>query len=126
MKLHFKICYGVLNLSWVFFSDLHLLLTFFLLLTFLIINGTSTLHTSVCLTTGIPQQLLSCGLDVLVNFRQIFALFLGAFIVDFECYFFIVNIIKCYVMTYLCGAPKRRCIYGSCCCKTLVSNSSND
>ena len=46
---------------------------------------------SVCLTTGIPQQCLSCRLDVLVNFLQIIAPFLGAFIVDFEYYLFIVN-----------------------------------
>ena len=124
--LHFKIYYGVLNLPLVFFSDLHFLLTFFLLLTFLSINGTSTLRTNVCLTTGIPQQFLSCCLDVLVNFGQIFALFLGAFIVDLEYYLFIVNVINCYLMTYLCGTPKRRYIYGSCCCKTLVSNCAND
>ena len=48
----------------------------FLLLTFLNINGTATLHTNVSLTTGIPQQCLTCRLDVLVNFGQIFALFL--------------------------------------------------
>ena len=114
-KFHFKICYGVLNLPWVFFSDLHLLLTFFLLLTFLIINETSTMHRSVCLTTGIQQQFLLCRLDVLLNFRQTFTLFLGTFIVDSEYYLFILNVIKCYPMTYLCGTPKRRYIYGSCC-----------
>ena len=114
-KFHFNICYGVLNLPWVFFSDLHLLLTFFLLLTFLIINETSTMHRSVCLTTGIQQQFLLCRLDVLLNFRQTFALFLGTFIVDPEYYLFILNVIKCYPMTYLCGTPKRRYIYGSCC-----------
>ena len=73
------------------FSDLHLLYTFFLLLTFLNINGTATLHTNVCLTTGIPQQCLSCCLNILVNFGQIFALFLGTFIVDFEYFLFIVK-----------------------------------
>ena len=35
------------------------------------------------------MSLMSFG--CLVNFGQIFALFLGTFIVDFECYFFIVN-----------------------------------
>ena len=73
------------------FPDMHLLWTSFLLLTFININGTSTLHTNVCLTTGIPQQCLSCRLEVLINFLQIFALFLGTFIVDFEYYLFIVN-----------------------------------
>ena len=53
----------------------------------------STLHTNVCLSTGIPQQGLSSRLDVSVNFKQIFALFLGTFIVDFEYYLFIVNAI---------------------------------
>ena len=33
------------------------------------------LCTQISLTTGIPQQCLSCRLDVLVNFGQIFALF---------------------------------------------------
>ena len=73
------------------FSDLHLSQILFLILTFLSINGTTTLHTNVCLTTGIRQQCLSCRLDILVNFRQIFVLFLGTFIVDFEYYLFIVN-----------------------------------
>ena len=54
-------------------------------------NETSILRTNVYLTTGIPQQCLSCHLDVLVNFGQIFALFLGTFIFDFEYYLFIVN-----------------------------------
>ena len=49
------------------------------------------LHVNVCLTIEIPQQCLSYYLDVLVNFGQIFALFLGTFIVDFEYYLFIVN-----------------------------------
>ena len=53
----------------------------------------TTLPTNVCLTTGIPQQCLSCNLDVLVNFAQISALFVGAFIVDFDYYLPIVNII---------------------------------
>ena len=55
-------------------------------------DGTTILHTNVSLTTGIPQQYLSCRLDVLVNFGQIFALFLGTFIVDFEYYLFIVSV----------------------------------
>ena len=66
----------------------------------------STLHTNVFLTTAIPQQCLSCGLDVLVNFGQKFALFLGTFIVDFEYYLFIVNVIKCYLMTYFAEHQK--------------------
>ena len=93
----------------------------FLLLTFLNINGTATLHTNVSLTTGIPQQCLTCRLDVLVNFGQIFALFLVLLwlTLDIICYF------VCSLMTYLCGKPKRFYIYGSS-CKTLVSNSAND
>ena len=97
------------------FSDLHLSWTFLLLLTFLNINRKSILHTNICLTTGIPQQCLSCRLNVLVNFGQIFALFLGTFIVDFENYLFIVNV----SLWHLCGKPKRDYIYGSI-CKTLV------
>ena len=69
-----------------YFSDLQLLWTFFLLLTFLNVNGTTILY-----TTGIPQQCLSCRLDVLVNFVQIFARFVGTFTVDFEYYLFIVD-----------------------------------
>ena len=56
--------------------------------------------------------------------KDVFALFLGAFIVDFEYSLFIVNAIKCYLMAYLCGTPNRRYIYGS--CKTLVCNCAND
>ena len=81
--------------EWVAYSFnyplVYLLKTFLLLLTFLNINGTSTLHINVCLTTGIPKQCLSCHLDVLVNFGHIFAIFLGTFIVDFQYYLFIVN-----------------------------------
>ena len=51
----------------------------------------SQLCTNVCLTTGKQQQFMSCRLDVLVNFGQIFALFLGTFVVDFEYHLFIVN-----------------------------------
>ena len=45
---------------------------------------------------------------------QVLALFLGAFIVDFEYSLFIVNVIKCCLMVYLCGTPNRRYLYGSC------------
>ena len=38
---------------------------------------------------------------------------------------FIVNVIKCYLMAYLCRTPSRRYIYGSF-CKTLVCNCAND
>ena len=48
------------------------------------------------MTTGIPQRCLSCRFEVLVNFWQVFALFLGAFIVDFGFSLFIVNVIKRY------------------------------
>ena len=58
---------------------------------------------------------MSYRLDVLVNFGQIFALFLGTFTVDFEYYLFIVNATL---------GPKRGYIYGSR-CKTLVSNNTN-
>ena len=84
-----------------------------------------TLYTNVFLTVGIPQQWLSCHLDVLVNFGQIFALFPGAFIVDFEYHLFIVNVIKYCLMIYLCGTPYRRYICGSS-CKILVCNCAND
>ena len=36
------------------------------------------------LTTKITQQFLSCRFKVLVNFGQVFELFLGALIVDFK------------------------------------------
>ena len=48
----------------------------------------------------------SCCFEVLVNFEEVFALFHGAFIVDFEYSLFMVNVIKCYLMAYLCGTPK--------------------
>ena len=77
-------------------------------------------------TNGIPpQQCLSCRFWVLVNFGEVFALFLCAFIVYSEYSLFIVNGIKCYIMAYLYGTPNRRYIYGSC-CKTLVCNCAND
>ena len=90
-KLNFKTYQRVLNLPQVFFSDLHLLQKFFLLLAFLNINETSTLHTNVYLETEIQQQCLSGCLDVLVNFGQIFALVLSTFNVEFQYYSFIVN-----------------------------------
>ena len=52
------------------------------------------------MTTKIPQKCLSCGFD-LVNFGEIFALFLRAFIVNFKYSLLIVNAIKCYFMAYL-------------------------
>ena len=84
-KLHYKICYRVLNRLGYFFR-------FTFSIDLFSSPNISTLHTNVCLTTGILQQCLSCRLDVLVNFGQIFALFLGTFIVDFENYLFIVNV----------------------------------
>ena len=71
------------------------------------------------MTIEILKQFLPCRFEVLVNFGQVFALFLGAFIVDFECSLFVVNVIKCYLMTYLCGTTNRCHIYESC-CKALV------
>ena len=64
------------------------------------------------MTTGIPQQCLSCRFELLVNFGQIFALFLGACVVDFEYSVFIVNVIKCYFTVYLCGPPSRSTFMG--------------
>ena len=43
------------------------------------------------------------SLQVLVNFEQDFALFLGGFIVDLEYSLFIVNVIQCYLMADLHG-----------------------
>ena len=74
-KLHFKIYCRTTESALGIFSNLHLLQTFFLLLRFLNINGMTTLQTNMSLTTGIPQECLSCRLDVLVNFEQIFTLF---------------------------------------------------
>ena len=74
-----------------YFFRFTFIIDIFLLLTCLNINGTSAVHKNVCLTSGIPQDCLLCRLDVLVNFGQIFALFLDTFIVDFEYYLFIVN-----------------------------------
>ena len=125
-----------------FFSALHSVQTFLFPLTFLKTNWMSTWHTNILykvytrkycigcgtcpnLATGIPQQFPSCRFGVLVNFGQVFALFFGAFIVDFDYSLFIVNVIKCYLMAYLCGTPNRRYIYQSC-CKTLVWNCAND
>ena len=58
--------------------------------------------------------MFSCCFNVLVNFGQDFCIILDAF-VDFEYSLFIVNVIKCYLMAYLCGTPS---IYESS-CKTL-------
>ena len=52
---------------------------------------------------------------------RIFALFLDAF-VDFDYSLFIVNVIKYYLMPYLCGTPS---IYESS-YKTLVCSCAND
>ena len=78
----------------------------FLLLTFLNIKGTTTLHTNVSLTTGIPQWYLSC-LDVLVNFGQIFALFLVllSLAINIDC---LLRMLPYHVSSF------------------LVSNSAND
>ena len=57
------------------------------------------------LTTGIPQQCLPFRIEalvILVNFGQVFALFLGIFIFNSEYSLFIVNAIKCYFLAYLC------------------------
>ena len=62
------------------------------------------------MTTTIPQQCLSCLLEVFFNFGKVFALFLGAFTVEFELTLFIINDIKCYLMAYICGTPSRRWI----------------
>ena len=120
-KLHFQICYVMLNLPCVFFQ-IYIYYRPFFLLTFLNINGTSTLHTNVYLTTGILQQCLSYRLNVLVNFRQIFALFLGTFIVDFEYDLFIVNATLSHIFE---ENQKQIIIYGSS-CKTLVSSTINE
>ena len=63
------------------FLDLHLLWTFFLLLTFSIL-----MKRQLCTQMSVWQQCLSCRLDVLVNFGQIFATF------SWHFYLFIVNI----------------------------------
>ena len=72
-----------------------------------------------------PEQYLSCLFEILVNFGHVFSLVFRAFIVDFEYSLFVVNLIKCLLMAYLCGTPKMRYNYGSC-CKTLVCICSND
>ena len=111
---------------------------FFFLLTFLNINWRRNVHTNVCSPyilealhwvwdlskfgnrdTIIISFHLSCHFDVLFNFDQVFALFLGTILlfVYCECY-------KCYLMTYLYGIPIRRYICESC-SKTLVCNCTN-
>ena len=53
------------------------------------------------MTAGILQECLSSRFEVLRNFGHVFALFLGAFIDDFEYSLFIMNvIIKCNLMVY--------------------------
>ena len=57
------------------------------------------------LTTWIQQQCLPFRIEVLVilvNFGQVFALFLGIFIFNSEYSLFIVNVIKCYFLENLC------------------------
>ena len=75
------------------------------------------------LKIGIPQQCLSHRFEVLINFGKVFALFLGAFIVEYSL--FIVIVIKCYLLAYLSGTPRRLYNYGSC-CKTLVYDCDKD
>ena len=70
-------------------------------------------------TTGIPQKCVLFHFEVFINFGQVFALFLDVFIIDFKYSVFIANVVKCYLMAYLCGAPNRCCVYKSC-CKTFV------
>ena len=53
------------------------------------------------LTTKIPQQCLSYLLKILANFGEVFELFLGAFVVDFEYSFFLVNIIKGFTLWHI-------------------------
>ena len=55
------------------------------------------------LTTGIPQKCLSCRFEVLANFVEVFALFLGAFIDDVEYFLCIMNIIKFSLMEHQIG-----------------------
>ena len=62
---------------------------------------------------------------VLINLGHAFALFLSAFIVDLEYSMFIVNVIKCYLMVYLCRTLNRRYIYWSS-CKAVVYNCVTD
>ena len=127
------ICLGV-------FSALHSVQTFLFLLTFLKTNSMSTWHTNILYKVYTRRYCIGCGpvqiwqqeyhnnfrcFEVLVNFGQVFALFFGAFIVDFDYSLFIVNVIKCYLMAYLCGTPNRRYLYQSC-CKTLAWNCAND
>ena len=62
--------------------------------------------------------------EVMVNFGQVFELFLGVSFADFEYSLFIWNVIKCYLMAYLCGTPNGCYIYWSC-CKTLLCNCAS-
>ena len=94
-KLHFQICYVVLNLSWVFFQIYIYYKSFFSPSSFKYSWNVNSAHTNDCLA-GIPQQCLPCRLDVLVNFGHIFAFFLGTFI-DFEYYLFITNATLWYI-----------------------------
>ena len=128
-KLHFKIYYWVLDLTWVVFQ-IYIIDLFFSLLIFLKTNCRWTLHTNVC--SRYILELLHQVWDLskfdnrytmtMVNFGKFFALFLGAFTVDF---LLIANAIKCYLMAYLCRTPNRRYIYGSS-CKTSFCNSAID
>ena len=73
-KLHFTICYGVLNLPWVIFKIYIYYRPFSSPNIFKYEWNDISAHK--CLTTGIPQECLSRRLDVLINSGQIFALFL--------------------------------------------------
>ena len=61
------------------------------------------------LAARMPKQCLSCRLEVLVNFEEVCAQSFGAFIVDFEYFLFVVNVLNF-----------------SSFCKTLVCNCAND
>lgn len=54
---------------------------------------------------GIPKQCLSYRFEVLVNFGEVFVLFHGDFILDFEYSLF--NVIKWYHMAYLSGTSNK-------------------
>ena len=89
------------------------------------VQGPQQKHCTGCetcpnLKRRIAKQCLSSHFDILVNFGQVFGQFLDAFTVDMKYSLFIVNVIKCYLMAYLCGAPNGRYIYGSSCKQGII------
>ena len=116
-KLHFQICYVVLNLSFFRFTSI---INLFFLLAVLNINGTSTLHTQMTVWQAYHNNVC--------HVVWMFWLTLGTSLHFFLVLLLTLNII-CLLQMLLYDISlwktKRGYIYGRS-CKILVSSSAND